>query len=258
MHNHTTASDGTFTPTELVEKYAREGYSVIAVTDHDGMDGVMEAQEAGKRLGVKVIAGIEIGTVLRDRYELHILGYDFDIHDPQMIREMESIWAYREKRNQKLLKFFQESGYPITEKDLIQREGQHYIGKPNFARALVKKGYAESVSEVFRSPKLLASETASKLKQKKVVSRDAIRWIREAGGWAVLAHPMKVRGIGEKSSEEFFRNLENIVSELKADGLSGLECRHPSASEEDVIRLEEIADRYGLRKTRGSDFHGDR
>ena len=258
LHMHSTASDGIYTPTELVRMRKKEGYTCIAITDHDGTDGVEEAQEAGRREGITVLTGIEIGTVVRDRNELHILGYEFDIHNETLRRELADMRRIRIERNQALLRFFQAKGYRITMEDLLQHPDQDYIGKPNFARALVAKGYAGSVAEVFASREMLGSPEASGLKKKKVITRDAIGWIRGAGGWASLAHPMKIRGIGARDSEEFWETLADILAELKKDGLAGLEVRHPSARPEDTRRLLALAGKYDLIPTEGSDFHGDR
>lgn len=253
---HSTFSDGTFTPTELVERAEKLGLRAMAVTDHDGTGGVREAQEAGKAAGIFVESGIEIGSVIWDRSELHILGYGIDIDNEQLQRNLEDMKEYRNERNRKLLAFFQEQGIPIEREDLLQHPGQTYIGKPNFAIALIRKGYAKTVPEVFASPKLLAHPTAARLKQKKVETKEAIRWIREAGGRAVLAHPMKTRGIGEKGSEEFFEGIEAILDDCMEAGLEGLECFHPSATDEQSMRLLEIAAERSLIVTRGTDFHG--
>ena len=256
MHIHSTASDGTKSPKELVKMYKDNDFDVIALTDHDGTDGVKEALEEGKRLGIKVVPGIEIGSVINNKSELHILGYDIDIDNRELQHELESMKLYREERNLKLLKLFQDMGYDIGFEDLKQSPNQVYIGKPKFARAFIKKGYVKTVSEAFSSKNFIGNPEANRLKQKKVVSEDAIKWIVNAGGYAVLAHPMKTHGIGEKGSEEFYAGLEQILIQLKAAGLSGLECYHPSANEEQSQRLHELANKYDLKVSKGSDYHG--
>ena len=256
LHMHSTFSDGTYTPTELVKMRADEGYDVVAITDHDGTGGVPEALEAGKKYGVTVVSGMELGTVYRGQSEIHLLGYDFDINDEFICNKLKEIEDYRNARNRRLLGVFQEMGYDIKAEDLVRHPGQRYIAKPDFAWVFVNRGYVKDVSEAFRSPKFLANSKAARQKQMKVDVEEAIGFINKAGGKCVVAHPMKIRGQGEKGSEEFFANLEEMLKNLKEAGLYGLECYHPSATEEDSKRLEEIAARLDLRVTKGSDYHG--
>lgn len=256
MHVHSMYSDGLRPPAELVKLYHENGYDLIAVTDHDGVDGVPEAQKAGAALGMTVLTGIEFGTLFRGKIEFHLLGYDFDLEDPGLRKELEEIRAYRIRRNEKLMAYFRGKGYDISFDDMIRYSGQDYIGKPNFARALIRKGYCKSVKEAFDSGELLGSPEAMALKKKPVPTRDAIRWIRSAGGIPVLAHPMETVGIGPAGSRVFFENLDRILGELVSDGLQGVECFHPSATEAESLRLTRLAARYHLRITRGSDYHG--
>ena len=271
LHMHSTFSDGVFTPSELVELRKKEGYDAVAVTDHDGAKGVKEALAAGEREGVLVIPGIEIGTVFNagdiipgagdstmgtGEIELHILGYGIDPDDKALNDQMQVIKEYRDERNKKLLWYFQEKGYDIKYSDLLKRPDQEYVAKPDFAWVFVNRGYVQNVSEAFRSEKFLAAKAVQKLKQMPYPSEDALKLIQGAGGVAVLAHPMKTKGIGEKSSEEFFENLIRVLTKLKSMGLYGIECYHPSASEADSERLVDIAHRTGLKMTRGSDYHG--
>ena len=271
LHMHSTFSDGVFTPEELVKLRKDEGYDVVAVTDHDGAKGVKEALAAGEKYGVKVVTGIEIGTVMKvgdiipgasdksmnkGEVELHVLGYGIDPDNAALCKQMQLIKKYRDERNKKLLWYFQEKGYDIKYSDLIRNEGQEYVAKPDFAWVFVNRGYVQNISEAFRSEKFLAAKAVQRLKQMPYPTEGAIKLIQGAGGVAVLAHPMKVKGIGEKSSEEFFGNLVKLLAKLKELGLYGLECYHPSASEQDSEMLIEIAHKLDLKITRGSDYHG--
>lgn len=256
LHMHSTYSDGVKTPAELIRMRSREGCVLAAVTDHDGVDGVPEALEAGKQYGVQVLSGIELGTLLDHRYELHILGYRFDIHDPVLCSEIEKIRAYRDGRNSRLLKVFQEKGIQITKDDLRQHSNQEYIGKPNFAMALEKKGYVKTVQEAFDSPEFLSSPESLALKKMAVDPLDAVSWLRGAGGEAVWAHPMETKAALDKKSPEYHALIESIARKLKQHGLTGIECWHPSADHEDSLWLESLADSLGLFKTKGSDYHG--
>ena len=271
LHMHSTFSDGVFTPEELVKLRKDEGYDVVAVTDHDGAKGVKEALAAGEKYGVKVVSGIEIGTVMKvgdiipgasdksmnkGEVELHVLGYGIDPDNAALCKQMQIIKNFRDERNKKLLWYFQEKGYDIKYSDLIRNEGQEYVAKPDFAWVFVNRGYVQNISEAFKSEKFLAAKAVQRLKQMPYPTADAIKLIQGAGGVAVLAHPMKVKGIGEKSSEEFFGNLVKLLAKLKELGLYGLECYHPSASEQDSEMLVEIAHKLDLKITRGSDYHG--
>lgn len=271
LHMHSTFSDGVFTPDELVALRKKEGYDVVAVTDHDGAKGVREALQAGEKYGVKVVPGIEIGTVMdvreivpdacdssmnKGEVELHILGYGIDPDNKELNDQMQVIKDFRDERNKKLLWYFQEKGYDIKYSDLLKSPDQEYVAKPDFAWVFVNRGYVQNVTEAFRSEKFLAAKAVQRLKQMPYPTEDAFRLIQGAGGVAVLAHPMKIKGLGEKSSEEFFDNLIRLLTKLRENGLYGLECYHPSASEQDSERLVDIAHRTGLRITRGSDYHG--
>ena len=271
LHMHSTFSDGVFTPAELVELRKKEGYDVVAVTDHDGAKGVREALRAGEKYGVKVISGIEIGTVMdvsgivpdacdssmnKGEVELHILGYDIDPDDKELNDQMQVIKDFRDERNKKLLWYFQEKGYDIKYSDLLKSPDQEYVAKPDFAWVFVNRGYVQNVTEAFRSEKFLAAKAVQRLKQMPYPTADAMKLIQSAGGVAVLAHPMKIKGFGEKSSDEFFDNLIRLLTKLREMGLYGLECYHPSASEQDSEKLVDIEHRIGLKITRGSDYHG--
>lgn len=256
LHIHTTYSDGTMKPVDIVKMYQQQEYGLIAITDHDGIDGVKEAQIAGEALELQVITGVEFGTVFGDDTELHILGYYFDLDNEALNERLRSIREARRVRNKKLLEVFQNMGYDITEEDLKQRPGQTYIGKPNFALAFVKKGYVEKPNDAFAPGKFIDSPEAQAVKKERVSSEEAIALIKGAGGIAVLAHPMKIKNIGEKGSEEFFDNLDKILRPLKKAGLGGLECFHPSAEHEQALRLVKLAEKYKLHITEGSDYHG--
>ncbi len=255
LHMHSTYSDGSMRPVELVKKYYDEEYATIALTDHDGIGGVREAQIAGEALGIQVISGIEFSTQYDGRIGLHILGYRIDIDNEELNARLDSILAARTDRNERLMKVLNDMGYHITWEDVKQRPDQTYIGKPNFALALLKKGYVSDAKEAF-SDKILGSEEVNAVKKEKISSREAIALIKGAGGTASLAHPMKIKKIGEKGSEEFFQELDRMVGELKKMGLGALECFHPSADHEQSLRLIKIAEKYKLHITQGSDYHG--
>ncbi len=249
-HMHSWFSDGTMKPTELVKMYKGRDYDVIALTDHDGVDGVYEAVIAGEALELKVIPGIEIGSSYDfegQEIELHILGYHIDTENAALKACIEKLRISRRDRNERLLAHLQGLGYNLVYEDLIERPGQDYIGKPNFARALKRKGCApENMWDLF-----------DEVPRERISAYEAIDIIKEAGGMAVLAHPLKTKKICDSSSEVFWKNLDLIVADLKKHGLKGMECYHPSASHEQALKLVVMAGQYHLHITEGSDFHGD-
>lgn len=250
FHTHSYYSDGTMKPTDLVRKYKDEEYDIVALTDHDGVDGIKEATIAGEALRIQVIPGIEFATTYDldgEEIELHLLGYYIDIENQQLNEKLVEIRKDRRERNEKLFIHLNELGYAITEEDILDRPGQTYVGKPNFARALARKGYD------IENP----WELMEQVERKKISTKEAIDLIRGAGGMTVLAHPMKTKNLGKCGSKEFFSAMEKIVCHLKKDGLQGIECYHPSADEEEEFILVTIAAKFHMHITEGSDFHGD-
>ncbi|MDO4396242.1 MAG: PHP domain-containing protein [Clostridia bacterium] len=247
-HVHTYYSDGTMKPTEVIRFFSEKEYDMVAITDHDGIDGINEAVIAGEALKMQVIPGIEFGTDCKFGdviTELHILGYHIDIENEELLEKLKELRENRKERNDKLLVLINEKGYELSYDDLLTRPKQTYVGKPNFARALKAKGY-----DIPNMRQLLDS-----VEKKKIDTFEAIELIKTAGGIAVLAHPMKIKNLGEKGSEEFWANMDELIKMLKKAGLKGVECFHPSASEEDSLKLVTIAGKYHLHITEGSDFH---
>lgn len=249
LHIHSTYSDGVVKPADLVNMYKKKGYDTIALTDHDGIGGIKEAEAAGRALDIKVIPGIELSTsyiFMRKKLELHILGYHIDTENKELNERLKDIRKMRRERNERLLRRLNRLGYAILYEDLLERPGQDYIGKPNFARAMQRKGYDPgSMWEVFDAEN-----------KEKISSEEGITLIKGAGGVAVLAHPFKIKNLAEPGSDEFWGFIEAIIRDLKGKGLEGLECGHPSATPQQSLRLKELAGKYCLRKTEGSDFHG--
>ncbi len=260
-HLHTYYSDGSMSPTEIVKRAKDLEYTEIAITDHDGIDGVKEAQIAGKALEISVISGIELATEYEseefdEKIDMHILGYRIDIKNKELNTELEKIKEKRKKRNDKLLKVLKDMGYELSMEDLQLEEEQEYIGKPVIARALVRRGYIKSAKEAFEPSQFLEASQAKAVKKEKISSEYAIQLIKTAGGTAVLAHPMKIKKIGERGTAEFYNNLDALLRILKKAGMKGIECFHPAHKEEESLHLVELAEKYHLHITEGSDYHG--
>ncbi len=254
-HNHTYYSDGTDSPTEVVKRAKEKGYHTIAITDHDGVDGVGEGIIAGEALDIRVIAGIELSTKSEIGSDIHILGYHIDPKNPELLDACRRIREKREDRNRRLLAALEEDGYPLTMEELVTGPGQDFIGKPTIARAMVKKGYINHTWEAFRN--IFAQPHMRKIKKMKLPTQEAIDLVKGAGGIAVLAHPMEISKIGKRGSPEFFENLDDLLKTLRKQGLKGIECIYPDHSEEETLKLIDLAEKYHLHITTGSDYHGD-
>ena len=256
LHLHTYYSDGTMSPEELVLFAKKRGIEIIAITDHDGLGGLAEAEEAGDRLGVRVIPGIELSTEDEEGVYMHILGYCFDRENRELKREVEWIRRKRAERNEKLLAALHQIGCKLTREDLQLREGQDYVGKPTFALALMRKGYVSSPKEAFGEGRFMRSDVVRSVHREKIPTRRAIDLIRGASGFSVLAHPMKISHLTKTNGEDFFLGLDRQLEKLKDWGLAGMECYYSSHSLQDAKRLVEMAKAHDLIVTAGSDFHG--
>ena len=255
-HIHTTFSDGQMAPADIVRQARELNYEIIAITDHDNINGIDEALIAGRTIGLKVVPGIEIGTENEDGIGLHLLGYDFDLKNAEMLEFLDRLIMNRDVRNAKLLRVLEEMGYEIPPEDLEMDIGDsNFLGKPVMARAMIKRGYIKDEAEAF-SEKIFGSPQCRAVKKVKPGIEAAIEMINDAGGIPVLAHPIQIKGMGEPGGEEFYENLDKMLAHLKKAGLKGLECYHPDHSEEQALRFVAFAEKYHLHITRGSDFHG--
>jgi len=244
FHLHTTASDGVHTSQELVRMAAKQGLNLIAVTDHDSVEGLLAAQEEGKKLGVRVLSGVELGCTAHR--EVHVLGYGFDPQDETFRRFCQSRVAEREARAREMVRRLCEAGKPIS-MDRVRELARGVIARPHIAQALIEAGHASSVKDAFE--RFLSPGRPTYVPREKVTVGEGARLIREAGGVAVLAHPMEMK-LGETM-------MESLVEEWKQQGLVGVEVYHPSAQNNHAAFLYALARRLGLLVTGGSDFHGE-
>ena len=266
LHLHSYYSDGTMSPTALVERAASLGQTKIAITDHDGIGGVEEAVRAGEKMGIEVVPGIEFSTAMKDGPKIHMLGYGIDIYDRRICLVLDALKDIRRERNVRLLKVLNEMGYEISDDELDYSEGRTYVGKPDIAIVLAKKGYIRNPNDAFGPDGLYSSKEIKAVKKSEIDTLDAMRLIHVVGGITVLAHPGKLKrlkkvddpdSIAEKGTEDFYRAVDALADLLIVKGgLDGIECRHTDHTAEDCRRFEQIADKYGLIKTQGSDYHG--
>ena len=246
LHTHTTASDGSMTPTELIRRAVSKGLAAIAVTDHDCVDGVEEALAEGRRQGIEVIPGLEISAEF-DRGTMHILGFFVDWKKESLRRRLFELQEARRLRNPKITKKLQEQGLEITHEEVVAASGGGQVGRPHFAKVLVQKGYVASMEEAFE--KYLKRGGPGYIEKFRFSPQESIALIHEAGGVAVLAHPFT---LGLKSAE-----MENdLLAELTQTGLDGIEVYYSKNAPEDTIHYLRLCESYGLLPTGGSDFHG--
>lgn len=253
-HIHSYYSDGKLSPEAIVDRWEAEGYTEIAITDHDEYEGSKQAIQYAKGRSIRVIPGIECSTKHVTGDEIHILGYGFRFGEPAMDEALNRMHRLRAARNDRLQKALASMGYPVTTDELFAVNEGRYIGKPTFAEAIVRKGWAEDVNTVFRD--IYAAPEIAAVQKEFLPTDEVVRFIHEAGGLVVMAHPMEIRRRGE--GEAFQERLKSLLGEMVGLGIDGIECEHPSAKEEEQEWLRHYARGAGLIVTQGSDFHSDR
>ena len=239
LHMHSTASDGSRTPADVVRAAAFAGLAAIALTDHDTVAGLAEAQVAGAELGVRIVNGVELSAVEGDA-ETHLLG--LHLRDVLVIeRELGALRDMRERRGQRIVEKLVALGVLVTFADVLAQASGGAVGRPHVARALVADGWATDVRDAF--DRYLGAGKPAYVAKDQLGMADAIAIIHSAGGLAVLAHP---GGAGTRER----------LTALMALGLDGGEVRHPGHSPSDTARLSAVAAQLGLVISGGSDWHG--
>lgn len=248
LHAHTTASDGTDEPAELIRLAAGLGLSAIAVTDHDTIAGLDRARAAAEQWNIGFVPGVEL-SVEDDRGRFHLLGYLFDARDARLNETLHSLRASRAERNARMAEKMRELGLPVTMDDVIAEagDGGEVIARPHFARALMKKGLVNSVADAF--DRYLSTGKPLYLPKEVLTPRDAIAILHAAGGIAVMAHP----GLVPMNDGALADRVASLAAD---DGLDGIEAYYSQHSEAQTQRFLEIAGSNGLIATGGSDYHG--
>lgn len=239
LHTHTTASDGLLAPAAVVRLAREAGVAVLAVADHDTTAGVEEALAAGARLGVEVIPAVEINTDVEDA-EVHILGYYIEHTLPWVQRFLAELRGGREHRAERMVARLNALGIPI-EYERVRAMAEGAVGRPHVARALIEVGAVRTTEEAFQ--KYIGRGGPAYVERMKVTPEDAVRVIRRAGGVPVLAHP----GWGVR---------DEMLPGLVEAGLQGIEAYYPDHTPSMTAHYVELADRYHLLVTGGTDFHG--
>ena len=239
LHAHSTASDGSLPPGEVVAAARRAGLSAVALTDHDSVEGVAAATAAGAAAGVRVVAGVELSAVEGDR-ETHLLG--LHLRDTAVIAgKLSALRSMRRTRANAIVRRLNEIGVRITVEAVLEQAGDAAIGRPHVARALVGEGWAVDLRDAF--DRYLGAGRPAFVAKEKLLLSDAIALIHRAGGLAVIAHPAQA-GTRER------------IEPMVRVGLDGVEVRHPSHSAEDQTRLMALVREFDLIPSGGSDWHG--
>jgi predicted metal-dependent phosphoesterase TrpH len=248
LHMHSTYSDGEWPVRSVVEEAARRSLSTIALTDHDTVAGILEAQAVGAAVGVRVIPGVELSSEFSGT-SLHVLGYFVDPTCPVFEERLTAARDARDLRNPKIVERLRELGLEITmaEVEAVAGEGGA-VGRPHIARVLLDKGYCSTAQEVFS--KYLGEQGEAYLPKRRIPPHIAFKWIHDAGGVAVIAHPRTLRYKMPKL------NFGDVIGRLMLDGLDGVECYYSGHDERTTRELLNVASRMKLAITGGSDFHG--
>jgi len=245
LHTHSNVSDGLLSPRDLVRLAADEGISAIAVADHDTVDGIDEALEAGGEFGVKVVPAIEISVDHEDG-SLHLLGYFIDHHNPDLLETLQNLKRAREERNILIISRLNELGYAVKLEDVRGMSPNGTYGRAHIAEALVASGYFSDVGSAFDA--LLNRDGPAYVDRYRLPLKDAVHHIHNAGGAAVWAHP----GTHGDRLERLLDRLER----WKGYGLDGIESDYCNHTMQLRDRLRSLAHQHGLIYTGGSDFHG--
>lgn len=247
LHVHSTASDGTLTPSELALYAKSKGLSAIALTDHDTIDGIKECQEKGLEIGVSVIPGIEFSADFYGK-ELHILGYYLDPYHPHLKKKLEELVKARHTRNQEMLDKLATLGFPLTYEALYDGcSDTTILTRAHFAKAMLKKDYISDRKEAFSL--YIGDGKPAYVPKKRFTTKECIDLIHEAGGLAVLAHPM-LYGYHQK-------DVTQLIRGLSSEGLDGVECIYSTHSKDEENHLLQVCSNLKLFPTGGSDFHGN-
>lgn len=245
LHVHSTESDGTLTPEDLVAEAKKAELAAFALTDHDTCQGVGKAMPLAASAGIELIPGIELSTDYHGK-EVHIVGLYIDIENEQLLKKTAEYRKCRSERNALMVEALRKEGLSITMEELVAENPDCVITRANIARFLYEHGQIKSVREAF--DRYIGDHCKCYVGRLKVASTDAVRLIKEAGGTAILAHPL-LYGLSNT-------NLQKMIDELKPVGLDGLEAIYSTYTTGEEQQMKRLARENGLLISGGSDFHG--
>lgn len=246
LHIHTTASDGQYTPTQIVEKAASKNIKAIAITDHDTIDGLDEAKEAAKKMNIHYVPGIELNITF-PKGEFHLLGLGITNPSDSLKEAIANLIKNRLNRNLEILSRMQADGVDISMEELEKMFPNTVIGRPHLAQMLVEKKIVKNRQQAFNQ--YLANGRKWYVQRVGTNLDEAIVAIKESNGIPVIAHPM--------SLYQSWGKLPDLIKDYKERGVMGLEAFHPGARVSECFRLEELAHSLNMIVTAGSDFHGE-
>jgi hypothetical protein len=249
LHTHTTFSDGTLTPDELVSEAIKHDITALAVTDHDTLLGIGPTLDAAGKKPVTIVPGVElsIDMELRNGGYIHLLGLFIDHRDKTLTGRLATLRQARDERNQKILKKLNDLNIKISADELDRQAGKGSAGRPHIAELMRQKGYVENLKEAFT--RYLAEGAPAHVDREKLGFRDACTLIHQAGGLAILAHPVSLNITDELE-------LERMLLKLRSLGMDGLEVYSSFHRRNFSERLLIMAEVHGLLISGGSDFHG--
>lgn len=239
LHAHSTASDGTAPPADVIAAAAAAGLTAIALTDHDTVAGLAEARRAADSLAIRVVAGVELSAV-EGEDEVHLLGLHLD-RPAEVQRDLEALRAARRERAERMVARLNELGIPVTLDAVLEAAGAGAVGRPHVARALVAGGWVRDQREAFG--RYIGAGRPGFVPKRRFTAEEAVALVHRAGGIAVFAHPGAA-------------GTRPRLEELARAGLDGVEVLHPSHPADDIARLGALAAELGLVRSGGSDWHG--
>jgi len=246
LHCHSTASDGTLSPENVVRLAGERGLSALILTDHDTIAGVPAAMAEAAKLGIDFLPGIEISADYKPG-TMHLLGYGVDLRSQVLADMNKGLIEARDQRNPRIIAKLNELNVAITMEEVEQQASGEVVGRPHIAAILLRKGYVNSIKGAF--DKYLGNGAPAYFDKERLSPKRALELVRESGGVTVLAHPVQLR-------TENDAQLERVIKDLLDLGLAGIEVIHSDHDAALVTKYTALADRFGLLKTGGSDFHG--
>ncbi len=247
LHTHSTASDGTLAPAEVVRLAAEAGLTAVALTDHDTVAGVAEAAAAAAELGIDFLSGIEVTAAFPRPGTMHLLAYGFDLDHPAMRRLTDRLAVARGERAEQIVWRLNRLGVDLTLADVEAEAGGGSIGRPHVARVLIRRGHATCTRDAF--DRYLGTAGAAWVDTAPLAADGVIEHVRAAGGLVSAAHPRQLKRRGSAQ-------LAALIAELAGQGMEGIETLHSTHDEDAVRQFTRLADRLGLVPTGGSDYHG--